>query len=70
MNDKAIIKFNGRNLALLCSKCRNIIKTGKDFTEEELDYAFSICVNMDEKYCEKCLNSLTYTKDIDNGKPI
>ena len=70
MNDKAIIKFNGGNLALLCSKCSAIIKTGKDFTKEELDYAFSKGVHMDEKFCEKCLNSLPYTKDIDNGRII
>ena len=29
--EKAIIKFDGGNLALLCSECRTIIKTGKDF---------------------------------------
>lgn len=34
--DKAIIKYNGGQLALLCSGCRGILKTGKDFTEEEI----------------------------------
>ncbi len=37
--EKAIIKFNGGLLALLCSGCRAILKTGKDFTEEELKAA-------------------------------
>jgi len=54
MNDKAIIKFNGGNLALLCSKCRNIIKTGKDFTKEELDYAFIKGVHLNPQYCKQC----------------
>ena len=38
--EKAVIKFNGGNLALLCSKCSVIIKTGKDFTKEEMDAVF------------------------------
>lgn len=33
---KAIFKFNSGALALLCSQCRTIIKTGIDFTEEEI----------------------------------
>jgi hypothetical protein len=36
--EKAIVKFNGGNLALLCSGCSVIIKTGVEFTQEELDY--------------------------------
>lgn len=52
-NDKAIIKFNGGNLALLCSKCRTIIKTGKDFTKEELDFVFEKGTLLPQ-YCEKC----------------
>lgn len=54
MNDKAIIKFNGGNLALLCSKCRNIIKTGKDFTKEELDYAMINWTHLTPQYCNQC----------------
>lgn len=34
--DKAIWKYQGGVWALLCSGCRGILKTGKDFTEEEL----------------------------------
>lgn len=35
-NNMAIFKYNGGLGALLCSSCRVIIKTGKDFTEEEI----------------------------------
>ena len=53
MKNKAIFKFNNGELALLCSKCNGIIKTGKDFTEEE----HLAC--KDEKYlkwqlCDRC----------------
>jgi len=51
--EKAIVKFNGSKLALLCSKCRVIIKTGKDFTEEELKFVFEKGQLL-PRYCEKC----------------
>ena len=54
MNDKAIIKFNGGNLALLCNDCRVIIKTGKDFTQEELDYAMINGTHLPPQYCNQC----------------
>lgn len=49
------IKFNNGNLAILCSGCRKILKTGIDFTTEELNY----CTGKSKKklpaqYCEKC----------------
>jgi hypothetical protein len=53
--EKAIIKFNGGNLALLCSKCTVVIKTGKDFTTEELDYTLGKSKNLlPPQYCEQC----------------
>lgn len=52
-NEKAIVKFNGSKLALLCNKCRTIIKTGKDFTKEELDFVFEKG-KLSPQYCEKC----------------
>jgi hypothetical protein len=52
-NDKAILKFNGGNLALLCSKCRTILKTGKDFTTEELNFVFEKG-KLSPQYCKKC----------------
>ena len=60
--EKAIIKFNGGNLALLCSRCRVIIKTGKDFTQEELDYTLGVGKTvgtspyLPPQYCESCKN--------------
>jgi len=55
MEEKAIIKFNGGNLALLCSGCRVIIKTGKDFTKEELDFTLGKGKNvLAPQYCESC----------------
>jgi hypothetical protein len=52
--EKAIIKYNGGLLALLCSKCKVIIKTGKDFTKEECDFAIIDGAHLDPLYCEKC----------------
>ena len=50
---KAIFKFNGGNGALLCSKCKVIIKTGKDFTEQEIK-AIRGEIKLDSQYCNKC----------------
>jgi len=55
--EKAIVKFNNGNLALLCSKCKVIIKTGKDFTKEELDATLGGNKNiLPPQYCETCKN--------------
>jgi len=35
MTGKAIMKFNGGLGSIICSKCGVIIKTGKNFTDEE-----------------------------------
>jgi hypothetical protein len=51
--DKAIIKFNGGNLALLCSGCSVIIKTGKDFTQEEESFALED-THLNPQYCQNC----------------
>lgn len=53
MKDKAIFKFNNGNLALLCSKCKVIIKVGKDFSEIENE-AFMKGVYLKPQYCDKC----------------
>jgi hypothetical protein len=52
--EKAIIKFNGGNLALLCSGCSVIIKTGVDFTQKELDFVFEKGEPLEPQYCDKC----------------
>lgn len=50
---KIILKYNNGSLAILCSKCSVIIKTGKDFTPDEL-----LAVNGEKilpaQYCDKC----------------
>lgn len=53
---KAVIKFNGGNLALLCSKCSVIIKTGADFTKEEKDFALGVIDHLPPLICDKCKN--------------
>ena len=50
---KAIFKYNGGAGALLCSECKVIIKTGKDFTEEE-KAAIKGEIELDEQYCDEC----------------
>jgi hypothetical protein len=54
MKDRAIIKFNGGNLAIICSQCSKIIKTGKDFTSEELEFALKDKY-LPPQYCEQCV---------------
>ena len=54
--EKAIIKFNGGNLALLCSGCSVIVKTGKEFTSEEMEFALTKGKHLEPQYCESCKN--------------
>ena len=53
MMEKAIIKFNGGNLAILCSGCSVIIKIGVDFTQEEMEFALKD-KHLEPQYCDKC----------------
>lgn len=50
---KAIIKFNSGNLAILCSKCRGIIKTGHKFNREEEAFAMGKG-HLPPQYCRTC----------------
>ena len=50
---KAIFKYNGGLGALLCSSCRVIMKTGKDFTDEEIS-AIKGYIDMPPQYCSNC----------------
>lgn len=59
---EAIIKFNGGDLALLCSECRVIIKTGKDFTEDEIKAAHGE-LKIPAQFCDNCTN-----KNIKDGQ--
>lgn len=59
MKDKAIFKFNSGMLAILCSNCSRIIKTGRDFNKKE-KYACSKkgLNNLPPQYCDKCRDKL------------
>lgn len=50
---EAIFKYNGGLGALLCSSCRVIMKTGKDFTDEEIR-AIKGHIDMPPQYCSNC----------------
>lgn len=52
-NNTAILKYNGGNLAILCSKCRVIIKTGAEFTKEEREFALGKG-HLPPQYCKEC----------------
>jgi hypothetical protein len=60
--ETAIVKFNNGNLAILCSKCRFIIKTGKDFSEEELLFVKGE-LDLPPQYCEDFENCENYKKN-------
>jgi hypothetical protein len=53
----AIIKFNGGAGALLCSKCRKILKVGYEFNEEEKKFARGEIDHLDPLYCENNCNN-------------
>lgn len=57
---KALIKFNNARLAILCSQCRVILKTGKDFTEEEAKFSRGEG-HLPPQYCRKCLCKKAHT---------
>ena len=51
---KLIVKHNGGLGAILCSLCKKIIKTGKDYTEEEAAYSRGEIKDLPEQYCDSC----------------
>lgn len=53
MTGKAIMKFNGGIGAILCSRCKVIIKTGKDFTQEEWK-AMRGELKLESQFCDDC----------------
>jgi len=59
---KATVKFNGGNLAVLCSYCHKILKTGKDLTDDELFLVLSDKNNLPAQYCEECKTKQDETK--------
>jgi hypothetical protein len=56
---KAIFKFNGGLGAILCSSCKVIIKTGKDFTEEEIKaIRGELNKDLEAQYCKDCKDKI------------
>lgn len=53
-NKKAVIKWNNGMLAILCTGCRKILKTGFDFSPDEWNYAKFKDSYLPPQYCEKC----------------
>jgi len=51
---KAIFKFNNGNGALLCSKCRTIIRQGSGLTEHDR-LTIKGEASMKPQYCTKCI---------------
>ena len=51
---KIIYKYNGGSLTILCSKCSKIIKTRKNFTEQELEDVKVKYSKLPAQYCETC----------------
>ena len=63
--DKAQFRYNGGLGALLCSGCKVILKTGADFTDEEIA-AIKGHEPMPPQYCLRCqLINLLQEKNID-----
>lgn len=58
VKENAIVKFNGGNLALLCNHCRTTLKTGKDFSKEELDFTIGKINSLEPRFCENCKKDL------------
>ena len=69
-HNKAQFKYNGGRGALICSECRVILKTGDQFTDEEIA-AIKGHEFMPAQYCKKCQlvqvlneNSVEWTENI------
>ena len=54
---EAIFKYNGGLGALLCSSCRVIMKTGKDFTPDEIKAIKGQGPMPPAQYCNNCKNN-------------
>jgi hypothetical protein len=55
--EQAIFKLNGGKFALLCNKCRVIIKEGKDFNGKEkkaIEGDIILCA----QYCKECKSKI------------
>jgi len=57
-------------MAILCSGCRTIIKTGVDFTQEEWDYAKVKGSHLEPQYCNNCKKSKNDNSETESAKHI
>ena len=65
--ENAKLKFNSGNLAILCSGCSVILKTGKEFNKEELMFALGELHCLPPQFCGECMKSkLLSTKTQNN----
>ena len=63
-NKKAVIKWNNGMLAILCTKCRKILKTGVHFTSEEWEYVKYKSKCLPPQYCDKCALKVAITPNL------
>lgn len=59
----AKFKFNNGNMAILCSNCDKIVKTGKDFTEQEWA-AMEGKGDVKSVYCDECKDKVVDLDEI------
>lgn len=55
MEEKAIFKYTGKTVVLLCNKCKSIIKTKKEFSDSE-NKAYVDGLDYPPQYCNNCKN--------------
>lgn len=55
LDTKATVKFNSGRGAILCEKCKTIIKVGKDANEEEMKFMRGEINHLPAKYCDTCI---------------
>lgn len=52
-------------LAILCTGCRKILKTGVDFNEDEWNYVKYKGSYLEPQYCEKCALKVSIKPNLD-----
>ena len=57
----AIFKYTGKNVVLICNKCKEVIKYKQHFTNNEND-AYMYNLDYPNQYCDKCKND-EHTED-------
>jgi len=56
-------KFNSGNMALVCSNCGCILKTGSQLTDEEWKVLRGEVKDVGDKYCDECIINGITTND-------